>query len=216
MDPAQDPHSGDAAVAALLAKARERDRAPAALRERVQRERQRARHRPAAWRVAPGLAALATVLAVAVVLVLSGGSAGSPTIAQAAALATRGPALPAPAASHERSARLQASVGEVYFPDWRSSLGWKAVGERRDRLAGRDALTVYYARNGEQVAYTIVATPPLAEPSARVLVANRLIVRALTINGRNLVTWRRGGATCILSGTGVDHATLANLASWSD
>lgn len=201
---------------AILAAARTRDRAPAGLRERIERERERAGRRAPARRLIPSLGAIAAVIAVAVALLLSSASPGAPTIAQAAALAVRGPAMPAPGVTQEPTGtRLRASVGNVYFPDWGASLGWKAVGARHDRLGGRTALTVYYARGGEQVAYTIVETPPLPEPSARVLVARGLAVRALTINGRNTVTWRRDGATCVLSAPAVDSATLADLASWS-
>src|SRR5947209_5644534 len=86
------------------------------------------------------LALLAAALALALAL-----PGGSPTVAQAAALGLRAPNAPAPAAA-PHNAKLGESVGDVYFPNWESGLGWRAVGERRDRLDGHAAVTVYYVR----------------------------------------------------------------------
>jgi hypothetical protein len=163
------------------------------------------------------LAAGVAAIAVALALVLPAGTPGTPTFAQAAALAARGPAAPAPAITQQGGGtRLGESVDEVYFPDWHSDLGWRATGVRTDTLAGRRVVTVFYARGSKQLAYTIVATPPLPEPNAQSLRTERLTVRALNSAGRTTVTWRRGGVTCILSSTDIDARALATLAGWSD
>ena len=44
--------------------------------------------------------------------------------------------------------------------------------------------------------------------------ANGTELRTLTLNGRQVVTWRRDGDTCVLSGTGVTAAELQKLAAW--
>ena len=41
-----------------------------------------------------------------------------------------------------------------------------------------------------------------------------LDLRTLTLNGRLVVTWRRAGDTCVLSGSGVTAAELQTLAAW--
>ena len=223
MDPVHDPDSRDTEIVAVLAAARERDRAPASLRARIERERtasrasRRARPlgRPLAYTGA--LAAVLVIVALAVNLLLPSGTPGAPTISQAVALAMRGPAMPAPAIIHRGpGTRLTAGVDLLYFPDWHRTLGWRAVGVRTDPLDGRHAVTVYYARGREQVAYTIVATPPLAEPGGQNIRAGSLTVRALRIGARAVVTWRREGDTCVLSSSGLGTNTLAALASWSD
>jgi hypothetical protein len=34
------------------------------------------------------------------------------------------------------------------------------------------------------------------------------------VDGRQVVTWLRGGLTCVLSGADVDRPTLLELAAW--
>lgn len=220
MDPMPDLDPREAEIVAVLAAARARDRAPATLRARIERERaahRTARRRPnLRVRVYAGAAIAVAALAAALVLILPSGTPGTPTVAEAAALSLRGAAQPAPAVtSAGPGTRLGAAVDEVYFPDWQSKPGWRAVGQRTDTLAGRRAVTVYYQRGGDQVAYTIVATPPLAEPRARTLQARSLTVRALTSGGRTVVTWRRLGDTCVLVSRTLDAHALAELAAWS-
>jgi hypothetical protein len=41
-----------------------------------------------------------------------------------------------------------------------------------------------------------------------------ITLRGLSADGRVIVTWPRGGHTCVLSGTDVDAATLLDLAAW--
>ena len=52
------------------------------------------------------------------------------------ALATRGPASAPPAPDPEDpGARLAQEVDDVYFPNWARDLGWRATGQRTDRLS---------------------------------------------------------------------------------
>ena len=125
----------------MLAAARERDRAPASLRARVRTRtrapaglrcarrayRGRAGRRGGGHRARPAPSSCPP------------GTPGAPTISQAVALATRGPAMPAPAVIHRGpGTRLTAGVDLVYFPDWHRTLGWRAVGVAH-RSAGRPA-----------------------------------------------------------------------------
>jgi hypothetical protein len=206
------------AVAALHAT--RADRAPARLRTRIEAER-RAPQRDRGWLVLRGrlayggVAAALAVAAAAVALLLPGGTPGSPSVSQAAALALRGSAEPAPAPnpSHPTST-LSGDVEDVYFPNWSRSFQWRAVGMRTDRLAGRKAVTVYYAYNGEQLAYTIVAAPALKRPATAIRSVRGTALQRLTLGKRLVVTWRRAGHTCVLSGTGVSFAELSKLAAW--
>jgi hypothetical protein len=175
--------------------------APAGLRARLERSRA-ARRRPVG--IALGLAGAAA--AILLVLLLVPGRDG-PSVADAAVLATRAPTAGAPAP-------LPAVEG-VRFPRWNERFAWRATGVRSDRLGDRDATTVYYRYDGHRIGYTIVGGSALALPSrgARVL-RGRTAFHSLRLGGRTVVTWRREGHTCVLSGAGVRPRTLLALASW--
>jgi hypothetical protein len=102
----------------------------------------------------------------------------------------------------------------VAFPNLRRPYGWRAVGARVDKLDGRRAKVVYYAKGARQVAYVIVAGSGLPRPSAgRSTVLNSVRFQTLQLAGRPAVTWRRDGHTCVLIGT-VPRGELLRLANW--
>jgi anti-sigma factor RsiW len=203
-------------VVELLHEARSVERAPERLRARVaaaraeQPRRGTAARRRLAW--SGGLAGAVAAAALALVLTLP---SGAPSFAQATAVGFRGPAAPAPAPDPRAPrSQLGRDVQDVYFPNW-TSTGWQAVGQRMDSIGGRKLATVYYSWRGQQVAYTIVSMPALAEPAAPVNHVNGVELRTLTVNDRLVVTWRRGDHTCILSAQNVPAAVLRGLAASS-
>jgi hypothetical protein len=202
-------------VVDALHQVRATERAPARLRAKIEASRP-SRGTTARRRFAYAGAAAAALAAVvlALVLALPSGTPGAPSVSDAAALAARGPAHAAPSPDPSMPAALQQNVDEVYFPNWNSRFGWDAVGSRTDELGGRTAITVYYKRNGAKIAYTIVHSPPLVQPSTKPINWKGTEFRTLNLNGRLVVTWRRGGDTCVLSGTGVRAAELQRLAAW--
>jgi hypothetical protein len=154
-------------------------------------------------------------LLAAVLLTAPSGIPGAPSISQAAALGLRGPQATAPAP--DRSApggRLNRSLEGVYFPNWWPRFGWRAIGQREDRIDGRLALTVYYANGRGQLAYTIVSAPALLAPPAALAQVNGIEFRTFAISGREVVTWRRAGHTCVLSGHSVTASEMRQLAAW--
>jgi hypothetical protein len=144
------------------------------------------------------------------------GTPGGPSVSQAAGLAVRGSTSPAPGPDPRASwTRLEQNVGRVYFPNWADPrLGWAAVGQRSDQLRGRRAVTVYYEGRGTQIAYTIVSGPGLPPPKSTVVHIGTERLRTISVDGRLVVTWRRAGHTCILSGMGVTADELEQLAAW--
>jgi hypothetical protein len=76
-------------------------------------------------------------------------------------------------------------------------------------------MTVYYDWKGKRIAYTIVAAPALRTPAAQVTHLNGTELRTLKVDGRLVVTWRRAGHTCVLSGAGVPAERLQRLAAWT-
>jgi hypothetical protein len=152
---------------------------------------------------------VAAALAAALVLTLGGGT-GAPSIAQAAALAARPPTGPAPLVDRsDPTQRLAAKVGSLHFPNWSTLAGWRAVGQRSDRVGNRTAITVYYAAGARRVAYSIVSLPTLSglhthgEPYA-----------TIRQHGRTTVVWEEDGHTCLLTGTGISPARLWELATY--
>jgi anti-sigma factor RsiW len=171
----------------------------------------RRRRRRLAWRPLAGLAAAAAVLALVLVVTLGGGGL---TVEEAAAVGTRAPTASV-AADPARPKLLAAEVDGVAFPDYAKKFGWKAVGQRTDEIDGRDMRTVFYERDGERIAYTIIAGDPLDEPGdAEPSTREGVKLLQFEDSGRTVVTWQRLGRTCVLSGSGVDAETLLELASW--
>lgn len=156
--------------------------------------------------------AVAAVVA-ALVLLLPGGTPGAPSVSQAAALALRGPMMPAPLPDQTHPTfKLRQDVEEVYFPNW-SWIGWRAVGQRVDRLGGQKAVTVYYQHGAIRIAYTILAAPALRWPGTQTQLINQVKLQSFGSGKRIVVTWRRDGHTCVLSGAGVGTQALAKLAA---
>jgi len=204
-------------VVQALHEARATERAPARLRTRIEDARpSRAAAARRRFAFAGGVAVALAAVVLALVLALPSGAPGGPSVSDAAALAARGATESAPVPDPDNPrARLYQSIGDVYlFPNWTARFGWDASGARTDTLDGRTAVTVYYQRGNVTIAYTIVHSPPLAEPSAKETWRSGTEFRTLTVNGRKVVTWRRAGDTCVLSGTGVTAADLQRLAAW--
>jgi hypothetical protein len=193
--------------------------APPELRGAVARSAERlAARRARRRRAMVGAGALAAVAAaVAAALVLFAGPAGSPTVLDAAALAARGPAAPAPPPDAARPGALAREVEGVAFPAWSDPVPWRPSGQRTDRLAGRLAGTVFYVGPRRvQLAYTIVGGPALAWPEAGRRVRRDGVEVHLTRSGGWVVaTWRQGGHQCVISAPASvpDRAMLALAAS---
>jgi hypothetical protein len=214
---------GSALVAAAMA--HPEARAPQALRESLERGRT-AEHasrprlgRRGRWLVAPGVAAVC-VLVVALVLALGGPDegAGSPSVAQVAAV-TRLPALQAaPAAVGGVRPRLAATVQGLAFPDWRTAFGWTATGRRTDRIGSRSVTTVFYRySSGRRLGYAIVASPPLRPTAGRDVIRGSTRYRVVTRAGRTTVTWAQAGHTCVIDAPAtVAVAELVRLAAWAN
>jgi hypothetical protein len=136
-------------------------------------------------------------------------------VSQAALLSLRGPAAPAPAPDRsDPQAKLAERLQGVYFPNYSPTLGWHAIGVRRDVLAGRPAVTVYYGRGSQQVAYTVVGAPALSQPAVPVSRQAGVEMRLFTVHGHSVVTWRRADQTCVLTASGVAADALEQMAAW--
>jgi anti-sigma factor RsiW len=205
-----------------VAAAAEATGAPLALKTRVEemgaaRGRREGKRGPSArtrlggirWPAAGVVAgAVAAVLAT---IVLVGGGPGVEDVAAAAerpASANVAPVPPAAKLLHEH-------VADVAFPNYLGKFGWKAVGTRTDEIKGRATRTVFYEKGGRRLAYTVVSGAALERPGDAVKHQREgTVLWAYGEGGRDIVTWRRRGHTCVLSATGVPRAELLALAGW--
>jgi anti-sigma factor RsiW len=188
---------------AVLATARERDRAPGHLRARIEAASGPVRQSRPPMRIA--LAGAVAAVALVLALLLPSGTPGGPSVSQAAALGARGATMAAPAAEPSNPGRLRSAVGALHFPNWGSTLGWQATGQRQDRLDGRRITTVYYATASHTVAYSIVSGPLLRRPQGH------YDIQSFRLGDRTVVTWREAGHTCVLSAAGLSERVLAGL-----
>jgi hypothetical protein len=213
-------HSVDEAQAergrALVQAAAAQTSAPLGLRERIEAQHRSQRPARRRWTLGGSFVAVAAAAVLAIV-VAGGGSTGGPSVAQASEFAKRAPTAPAPAVDPTHHGQLRRSVDGVVYPSWQGQFPWKASGVRQDRLDGRRAVTVFYDSPAHaRIAYTIVSGKPLPEPSGASTQQGSEHYVALSRGGRTVVTWRRGGHTCVLSGpAGVPRERLLALASWS-
>ena len=201
-------------------------RAPDSLHRRVQemvtdRERSRwGRGRGARRRIGGRLAlagAIAATVAVLAVVLTSGGSSGpaAPSLSEAAKLTLAPATSPPPPESSTHRAQLAANVDGVHFPYWEGGLGWRSTGSRVDRVHGRRIATVFYGDgSGRQIGYTIVSGPAPKVRGGPTALRNGIPYTLHNERGVAVVTWLRSGHLCVVSGHGVDSATLLRLASW--
>jgi hypothetical protein len=190
--------------------------APAALRQRIEAERSRPSAPVRRRRLAFGgaLAGAAAAVALVIALVAPSGS-GGPTVVEAAQLS----GLPATQASvpidPANPKLLAASVEGVPFPNLHADFVWHQAGSRSDDLDGRRTKTVFYERAGQRIGYTILPGDPVDPPDgARQTVQNGVRLSTVRKPSGAIVTWLRGGRTCVLSGSDVSAKDLREVASW--
>lgn len=192
----------------------ERADAPAELRLRVGRQIAVAReHRARRRRMSIGvLAAGGTLAATVAVFVLPRGS--PPSIMQVVRVAAEARRAAAPPLDRTDARRLAAHVDDVWFPSWRG-LHWRAIGRSSKTVAGRRAVTVYYARrDGVQVAYTIVGRTWSWPNDARAVGQGWMRLHLYSGEGQRVVTWRQRGYQCVIAGPhALPAATLLALAA---
>jgi hypothetical protein len=205
----------DAGVAATIHAAAGAVRAPDRLRRELagQRTRRTGRRRTAGAFAAAVATAFAAVLALAHPV----GDPGPPSIAETASVALRAPALPAPARDARAPALLRASADGVRFPNYAyGGLGWHAEGQRHTRRGGRELVVVSYAHGRDAHAgYAIVGRPGLRlAAGAPTVVRHGVRFAVLRDAGATIVTWRRGGRTCVLASRDASVAALLRIAAW--
>ena len=207
---------------ALIAAAAADVRAPQSLREAIERDRERAAARARApfWRRHRlGLAAAgatAAALAAVAITVGTGGNDTEPSLTEVYATARLDPTEAAPPPLGGAPPVLAAEVGNLAFPDWQKSFGWKAVGRREDELSGRAVTTVFYRNpDGARLGYAVVAGDALGgNPPGREVTRKGNTYNVARSGERTIVTWTQQGHTCVIAAPAtVPRSSLVALAA---
>lgn len=168
------------------------------------------RLRPAV--VAAGVAA---VFVAALVVALSLSGPGASRVVQAAELSLEPSRERAPSTNMQDPALLERSFAGVTFPAWSGKWGWRTDGARTDELDGRKTTTVFYRHTHHRIGYTVISGRPIKPPEdAERLIARGIELHRFRLGAQDVVTFERGGRTCVLSGDVHDPHTLVKLASW--
>jgi hypothetical protein len=190
--------------------------APERLRSRVESELAAPTRRQRRRRFAIGgaLAGAAAATALVAALVLPSGS-GGPTVVEAAQLSGLPATQESVAVDRANPKLLDAEVDGVPFPNLHAEFVWDQAGKRSDQLDGRHTVTVFYARDGQRVGYTIVSGESIDPPAdSRASTQNGVVLHTSSHGGQAIVTWLRGGRTCVISGKGVSAKDLREVAAW--
>lgn len=189
--------------------------APMPLRESIEIQRAKAPaakvRGPGRWLLPAGVASAlgATVAA----LLIAFGAGGAPSVADTLSAATA-PAAIGVSVDRETPQLLTIARDGVPFPNFVAAFGWEATGARTDEIDGRETTTVFYEKDGQEVAYTIVGGEALDVPEGEVTTVEGKTFTVLEEDGRTVVAWERGGQTCVLSAAGVGADELLELAGW--
>jgi hypothetical protein len=201
----------DAMGAAIRAAAAEVS-APLTLRERLAGEgRAAGRQSRRRWFAAGTLAVAAAAVAVALILA---GAGGGPQVSGAADVALAQPVGPQPATSAKHPNRLKAEVDGVAFPSWKGS-EYRAAAVADREVGGRVSTVVWYrGPGGTSVGYVIVPGDSLPTPDGTRTVSRAGVDFAVgRRTGGTVVSWERGGHTCVVAARGVPARTLVSLAA---
>ncbi len=192
--------------------------APAALRARLALAHPPRRTWVRSWPMGLVAASMtAALVAVVVVVITAGGQSSHPTVLQASRLATRPPHASVRSPSGHRQTLPGVTGAGLTYPYLEDQFGYRAVGVRYDRFAGRTATTVLYSRGTSRVAYQIVSGPPLKLGQRSWTVWHHGVQFWMLHSPRGpIVTWMRHGRTCVLVGTGTGVPVMLRLASWHD
>jgi hypothetical protein len=150
--------------------------------------------------------------------VLSGPGSAGLSLAEAAAVTLRPATMAAPRESTTDRGMLSAGVQGVSFPYWEERFHWRSTGSRIDTLDGRTVRTVFYADDaGHTVGYAILGgRAPGLTGAGQVHWRHGTPYRLGQVGGAEVVTWKRDGHLCVVSGRGVDGSKLIALASWNE
>ncbi len=182
-------------------------RAPASLR--LASASEPVSRRAGLWRPVVAGGAMVALVLVAILAFAPGGRSPQPSLGDAAAVALRAPQQAPPRGP---DGRLTVSSGGVRFPDYGAQAGWRPVGTRTDRLGGRTTVSVAYDASGARAGYAIVAGAPLPVPAgAQRLVYKGVPVAVVRHGDLRIVTWRRGGRTCVVAARGTSLDRLLDL-----
>ena len=160
-----------------------------------------------------GAVAAATAAGVAAAIVLPGALSADPTVGDASALSREPPTQGAPGGDPNVPQRLDAEVDGVAFPDYAAKFGWQhaALARTSWTTAKRPPSTTTRAAGRSPTRSWRATRSTHRQARARPAAAASTTAPS-EIDDRVVVTWERGGHTCVLSAESVDAEELIALA----
>jgi len=154
-----------------------------------------------------GIAIIVVAIGVAIAFALPSGEEPGRVLGEVVAVHELPSEGPAPAEPPDEAAPRES------FGAYATRAGWLPVGARRDRIDGREALTVFWGREGRLVASTLLPGPPAPPPpDARRTGRGGVLLHSFDAGARTVVTWERDGRTAVISAIGVPRGELYDLA----
>lgn len=191
--------------------------APTALRARLALAHPPRRTRTRLWPVGLTAIPMTAILAAVVIVVSTAGGGAAPTVVKASLLAARAPQTSVASPSGESQTLPGVRASGLTYPYLEDRFGYRTVGVRYDRYAGRTVTTVLYSHAARRLAYEIVSGPPLKlGQSAWMETRNKVQFWMMDTAHGSIVTWVRNGHSCVLVGRGMTIPVMLRLASWHE
>lgn len=89
---------------------------------------------------------------------------------------------------------------------------WSPSGDRVDVVGTHTVATTFFQRGGRVIAASVVSGGPIREPGPVVATPDGVRVHRISLAGRTILSWRRGGRTVVMSSVAVPQPWLVALA----
>jgi hypothetical protein len=142
-------------------------------------------------------------VAAAATFALTAGVPDSEVVARVAAAQNLGAAAPLAVSGQV--------VAGMRTPDL-GGFRWSPKGARVDVVGTHTVATVFFERGGRVIAASVVSGEPIREPGPVVATPAGVRVHRISLAGRTILSWRRGGRTVVMSSVAVPEPWLVALA----
>ena len=150
-----------------------------------------------------GAIVIAAAVAAAATFALTAGVPDSEVVARVAAAQNLGATGPLAASGQV--------VAGMRTPDL-GAYRWAPTGARVDVVGTHTVATAFFERGGRVIAASVVSGGPIREPGPVVAVPAGVRVHRISLAGRTILSWRRGGRTVVMSSIAVPQPWLVALA----
>jgi hypothetical protein len=150
-----------------------------------------------------GAIVIAAAVAAAAAFALTAGVPDSNVVAHVAAAQNLGATGPLTVSGQ--------GVAGMRTPDL-GAYRWSPTGDRVDVIGTHTVATTFFERGGRVIGASVVSGGPIREPGPVVATPAGVRVHQISLAGRTILSWRRGGRTVVMSSVAVPQPWLVALA----